>query len=198
MNTRPKSDYTGMRFGRWVTIRFNASPNKSGRDQYWICRCDCGAEKTVRLANLKNGCSQSCGCSAHIKHGLCGTSLYKAWDSMKQRCFWKKHKSYKDYGGRGIKACLFIRESPSNLAMVIGKKPSQNMSIDRIDNEGHYSCGHCRECKRRKWKKNLRWATWKQQSRNRSNNLLVTINGVEKCAADWTRLASLDQLSMPD
>ena len=133
--------------------------------------------------NLYSGASKSCGClkleasirngKNNIKHGLVGTPEYKTWDSMKQRVDNPSHKSYKDYGGRGILICSAIRETPKSLLRLIGERPDRSFSIDRIDNSKHYSCGECSFCIRRNLKKNIKWSTMKQQNRNRRNNKMV-------------------------
>lgn len=51
----PRKDITGRRFGRWSVLAFVGN-------SFWLCRCDCGAERTIRGPHLKSGHSQSCGC----------------------------------------------------------------------------------------------------------------------------------------
>lgn len=87
------------------------------------------------------------------------TTEYATWISMKGRCYNKRDRDYRHYGGRGIKVCpewwdfeTFLRD--------MGRRPSPNLTIDRIDNSGDYEPGNCR------------WATTTQQSRNRRNNRL--------------------------
>lgn len=91
-----------------------------------------------------------------------------AWYSMKQRCFNIHDPSYSNYGGRGITVCqgfldfsVFFKE--------LGPKPesSNRLTLDRIENEGHYSCGQCDQCLQNGWPMNLRWATYSQQNQNR-------------------------------
>jgi hypothetical protein len=79
------------------------------------------------------------------KHGLRNTKIYKAWNNMKNRCFNKKVSVYKSYGGRGITVCdewrndvrLFYKWSLEN-----GYK--ENLTIDRINNDGNYEPSNCR------------------------------------------------------
>lgn len=80
-----------------------------------MCVCDCGNYRVKQLASVKSGIAKSCGClnkvhirkiqSAFLKHNLCGHPLHNAWGNMKQRCFNNKCKSWKYYGGRGVKIC---------------------------------------------------------------------------------------------
>jgi hypothetical protein len=58
---KPTSAVTpGQRFGRWTVLQFDAS-GPAGR-RHWLCRCECGNEKSVKPATLKDGKSKSCGC----------------------------------------------------------------------------------------------------------------------------------------
>lgn len=53
-----RKDYTGQRFGRFTAIRL---VNDHGPSR-WLCRCDCGTEKVVRMSHLTDGDTVSCGC----------------------------------------------------------------------------------------------------------------------------------------
>jgi len=69
-------DLTGQRFGKLVAIK---PLPKKGDDYRWLCRCDCGNETVVAVANLRNGHTQSCGCEGsssfdHL-HYVDGTSV---------------------------------------------------------------------------------------------------------------------------
>lgn len=88
------------------------------------------------------------------KHGMCTSPEYRAWQRMKQRCYWKKGFAYSYYGGRGIKVCDRWLNSFENFYADMGDRPSPELSLDRIDSNGNYEPSNCR------------WATRSQQSRN--------------------------------
>ncbi len=50
----------GDRFGRLVLMS-QAASDLRGRTR-WLCRCDCGQAKEIRLSHLTQGRILSCGC----------------------------------------------------------------------------------------------------------------------------------------
>lgn len=109
--------------------------------------------------------------------------LRRVWNDMLYRCYNPKNKYYYVYGGRGIIVCDRWRVF-ENFMEDMGDRPDKSYSLDRIDSNGNY----CKE--------NCRWATWEQQSRNRSDTVLLTWEGETLCLADWAKKLSIDQRVM--
>lgn len=116
----------------------------------------------------------------NFKHGKRNTRLYRIWLQMKNRCYNKRSDRYKDYGGRGIVVCVEWRNSFElfyDWSMSHGY--SDELTIDRIDNDGNYEPSNCR------------WVTIKEQSRNTRNNRSLTLNGETHCLIEWAEITGL-------
>ena len=158
-------DLTGLRFGRLIVVDYNST--KVINKQYisiWNCKCDCGNIISVRSGDLRNGHTQSCGClqkemigalrrKHNLSSGKCGNRLYELWKSMKYRCYNKNHRSFKNYGGRGIDVCDDWKNdflSFYQWAIKNGYKTERlpnglnKWTIERIDNDKGYSPDNCR------------------------------------------------------
>lgn len=150
----------GTRFTRLVVVGV-----ADRRRHSLVCRCDCGAERIVIASCLLRGTTKSCRClhrdTAHLKsriHGGTKTPEWSAWRDIIARCENPKVRSYADYGGRGIKVCAEWRNDFAAFLRDVGPRPFPELSIDRVDNDGHYEPGNCR------------WATAKQQANNKRNS----------------------------
>ena len=95
-------------------------------------------------------------------HGMTHTPEYRVWQGMKARCYNKNDKSYYRYGGRGITVCDEWKDSFLAFLKDMGKRPSLDHQIDRIDNDGNYEPGNCR------------WVTPVVNAQNRSTTKLNT------------------------
>jgi hypothetical protein len=177
--TRRNIDITDQKYNRLTAIRVF---DKVGTVNRWLCRCDCGKETVVRINSLRRGEIKSCGCAkfgTNLKHGKCGSKIYNNWLQMRARCYNPNNKYYKNYGGRNIKMCQRWFDSFEDFYADMGDAPA-NHSIDRINNDGDYEPSNCR------------WATKKEQTRNRRITTKITFQGTTKPLAEWS-----DELGMP-
>lgn len=152
----------GRRFGRLSVQSLAGKIMECGISRYcWLCLCDCGENAVVKARALKNGTTKSCGCFQsegvsvrNFRHGLCFSPEYSSWSAMLTRCNNPNTQDWKYYGGRGISVCERWKDF-RNFEKDMGKKPSPEHSIDRINNEGNYEPENCV------------WSTPLQQARNR-------------------------------
>lgn len=160
-------DLTGKTFGRLTAIRHLGGSR-------WECRCRCGTVKAIHTSALRRGVrlTQSCGClyretrgTTNLIHGMSKTALYRAWSSMKNRCYLTTCKAYSDYGGRGIVVCERWRSSFENFYADMGDRPSSRHTLERENVNGPYSPDNCA------------WATWEVQARNKRNPKMITFKG---------------------
>jgi hypothetical protein len=107
-------------------------------------------------------------------------------------------KAFADYGGRGICMCSGWKSSFKAFLSDMGPRPSKEYSIDRKDNDGNYSCGHCSECVEKSWPKNCRWATRSEQRRNQGDVVMLTFRGETLCMSDMAKKHGLSKGTLRD
>jgi hypothetical protein len=149
------------------------------------CSCDCGTSVVVYRSNLSTGKTRSCGCqrgpaisARFTRHGeSCDeTPEYKTWMMIRYRC---NDKDNPNYGGRGIRVdCRW--DEYGRFLSDMGRKPSPDHQIERIDNDGDYSPDNCR------------WATRKEQGRNRRNSALLTAFGRTATVVEWAESTGIN------
>lgn len=173
-------DIKNQTFGRLKVIDYAFS--KDGRS-YWHCKCSCGKELDIMGKDLKNNHIQSCGCLRRevtskrmTKHGSTNTRLYHIWSTMKRRCETvKSGKAYKDYVLRNIKICEEWHDFSAFQNWAFENGYTDELTIDRIDNNGNY----CPE--------NCRWVDLITQENNKRNNTWLTYNNKTQTIAQWAR-----------
>lgn len=155
----------------------------------WHCKCECSCGKVsiVRASALRRETRYcwDCGQKSKRTHGLTRTSIHGIYGSMLARCYNPKHKSWVDYGGRGIKVCKRWRVGENEkhpltcFSEDMGPKPTPQHSIERRDNNGHYT------------PKNCYWATKDEQAINRRVSRTVIYKGTKYHVRDACELAGL-------
>lgn len=182
-------NYIGKKFGRLLVkdITFLYSGNR--RRKFAVCLCDCGKEHVTRLDGILSGLTVSCGCNKNSKNklknyrtGMSGTRIHDIYHSMKARCLNKNNCSFGNYGGRGITVCdewKAKRGFDKFYEWAMRSGYSENLTIDRIDNNK----GYCPE--------NCRWVDIKTQSRNRRTNKIIEYNGESHCLVEWAEILNV-------
>lgn len=170
-------DLTGKRFGKLKVISFD---HMGGTRSYWNCACDCGGKRIVSSDHLKRGDTTDCGCyRKHIpnvvKHRMVGTRLYQIWSLMKERCFNRNRKEYKNYGGRGITVCEEWLDAKTFIDWALKNGYSDDLTLDRKDNDGNYCPDNCE------------WVSRGIQANNRRCNRFYTYNGETKTLTQWAK-----------
>lgn len=170
------ADIEGQRFERLTALGII---EKRGGKLLWLCQCDCGNTVSIPTNNLRNGHTRSCGClrkettkQRSITHGMTETTEYVSYCHAKARCTNPNDKRYNRYGERGIE---FRFQSFEEMLNDIGLKPSPELTLNRIDNDGHYEKG------------NVAWGDWEEQNNNRSDNVRLTYNGKTQTQMQWSR-----------
>lgn len=175
----------GERHGRLVAISFVESRNGKA---HWQFQCDCGRQIIVNATNVRRGATASCGCwkiesqkyiPRNITHGMSNTPTWKSWRAMRDRCTREAHTKYANYGGRGITICarwdsfeLFLADmGPRPLGMTLDRHPNK---------DGNYEPG------------NVRWATDKDQNRNKRTTRMVPFHGHLMPLSQAVELAGLN------
>lgn len=105
-------------------------------------------------------------------HKMTGNPTYITWRRMKQRAVNFTDPNSPRYKKDGIGVCDRWANSFEDFYEDMGERP-KGMTLDRID----FTKGY--------FKENCRWATNKEQARNRSSNKIIKWNGQEKCIAQW-------------
>ncbi len=105
-------------------------------------------------------------------------ATYGAWAAMLGRCRNPKLPNFPPYGGRGITVCARWLKFENFLADM-GPKPSPDLSLDRIDNNGNYEPSNCR------------WATPFDQANNRRSTVKIEYLGRRLSVHEWAREVGL-------
>jgi len=165
-------DLTGQTFGAWTVT---GEPRRDGHRTFWRCQCSCGEVAEVRGDSLRGGQTVQCALchrrTAAKTHGLAGTPTWLSWQAMRNRCLCEGSADYARYGGAGVTITprwddylVFLSD--------MGERPT-GKTLDRIDVTRGYEPDNCR------------WATPKQQGRNRHRTVWLTANGKRQSITDW-------------
>ena len=163
----------GTRYGRRVVVG-PPSWKKIGKGSKWVLpwECACGGvgESTLQGLEAAPGCA-ICGNRTHTGTG---TTEYAVWTDMWARCRRVTHRSYHQYGGRGISVSQEWRDFAAFLSDM-GPRPGKGYTLERVDNNSGYR------------KSNCRWATVRENLGNRRITLMVRYLGESMPLAELAR-----------
>jgi hypothetical protein len=169
-----KAVQVGAVFGAWTVLQ------KAETQQRYLCQCACGTERKIRVYDLIKGKTLMCKRCSHTvprKHGAYTDPsmalTHSSWLAMMQRCYNPNNKSYEDYGGRGILVFDLWKESFESFYLMVGARPGADYTLERLDFNQGYVPG------------NVTWATRADQTRNKSDNVKFTFEGVTQTISEW-------------
>lgn len=122
-------------------------------------------------------------------HGMSRTPFYAVWCRIQRVCNDPREERYSLYGGRGIR-CLwnsfekFKSDMYKSYQSHLKKFGKLNTTIERIDNDSNYS------------KENCRWATRREQARNRRNRVEITYRGKTHSVVEWAEIFKLPKVTL--
>lgn len=155
-----------------------------GRHHYAIVSCqtarvlfplDHGVVHEIRtdaLALMKRRVCRRCT----TRHHRMMPRLYRTWERMIRRCHNRNDRAFGNYGGRGVRVCgRWMLPQTGYIFFVadMGAPPSRFHTLDRRNNEGHYTPANCR------------WATRTEQNRNTRKNRRLHHKGRTQALSAW-------------
>lgn len=173
----------GCVFGRLcVTQYVGVTPRGK---HYWSAVCECGKTVLVAKNELSNGDTSSCGClhkEKLIKRNKQSTNPwrqehqreYNSYISARRRCLEPTDKDYHRYGAVGITFHAPWAESFRLFVEHIGPRP-HDTTLDRIDTARGYEPG------------NVRWASPREQAKNRRSTVWVMLKGARVSMVEAAR-----------
>ncbi len=121
-----------------------------------------------------------------LPRGHSRRKLYSVWRAMLSRCQDRGCPTYRFYGGRGIEVCPEWLGPGGFRAFAkdVGLPRFPGATLDRVDNDGHYS------------RENFRWADRKTQMRNTRGNRLLTFQGRTMTLVEWAERLGIKAVTL--
>ena len=159
--------------------------NKIDSRESYLCKCVCGNYTRVILRDLKNNHTKSCGCYTKYRNPSSVNGkrnrIYTIWIGIKTRCLNITSDSYNNYGGRGITICEEWLDFDNFADWSKENGYRDDLTIDRINNDGNYEPINCR------------WINSKNQQNNKRNTIYLTINNETKPLSIWCEEYNIDR-----
>lgn len=130
-------------YHKFIGCKFNKLTVLDVKDDYLICKCDCGNVKKIKRQNVIHGETKSCGCirGRTKKYKIIeNPRIYRIWNCMRNRCKTNKH-----YTSKHISVCESWKNDYKTFEKwALSSGYSDNLTIDRIDVYGNYEPSNCR------------------------------------------------------
>lgn len=177
-------NHIGETVGVFTIVELMPNKDADGHALYKGTCNECGLKRIARYGDLKR--TSKC---THVGVGgvvLCDKTNWKnsriksIFYGMKQRCYNDKTKSYRWYGGRGIKICDEWLNNPKDFEeWALNNGYNNTLTIDRIDENEDYCPGNCR------------WADSENNSKYKSTTSLIDVNGEKHTGRDWAQILGI-------
>lgn len=197
-NIPPKTiDRSGQILGN---VYFESYAYAKNKKTYWNCVCQCGNRFIQRydvILKSRFKCCRECYNSIYkykrtqtinsdgdTKTNSSYHRLYNIWVNMKRRCRSPLSDSYYRYGARGIDVCdEWYNSYLSFKEWSLSHGYRNDLTLDRINNDGNYEPSNCR------------WATDYEQSRNKRTNRILEYDGKKYCITDLAKYLEIPHSS---
>ena len=159
--------------------------NKKDTSHHTLYKCECIFCGSIELRSyrvLRQQKGEICphydslGFPSMRIHNSINSRISHIFNLMKRRCYDPKNKSYRWYGGKGIKICDEWIYSPSSFVKwSLENGYEENLTIDRIDASKDYSPQNCK------------WITMEENARKDKKSNLITVNGMTLTGRQWSK-----------
>lgn len=189
-NGKSITDITGKVFNYLTVVAFDYErmdrrlADGKSYNEYWLCKCDCGNErlKSIRSSDLYADKVKSCGCLSRRRKYDVDIRLMKIYSDMKRRCYNPNCSLYKYYGEKGVTICnAWLKDPIAFYDWALSHGYDSELTIDRKNAHGNYTPRNCR------------WATKKQQARNKRETVFITISGKKHSLIEWAEISEITE-----
>lgn len=179
---KSRIDMIGKTFGYLTVISRSPKRNKH-KDVLWDCLCHCGKIKLCTTGALEHGGNTSCGCmQGNPTHRDWNLRIRRIWVGMIARCTSPTATSYHNYGAKGVSVCKEWNDYFIFKKWALNNGYEDHLTLDRFpDKKGNYEPTNCR------------WATYRQQANNKSNNTVLIIDNEPKTISEWATISGINQ-----